>query len=50
MVIIWVDFGKILLQTYILANLFLKNGMFIFKVKHYFGHISETVCPIDVKR
>ena len=41
MVITWLDFGVILLKTV---------GKFSFKkVKHYFGHISAMVGPIDVK-
>ena len=50
MVIIWLDFGEVLLETFILANFLLKIRMCFFKVKHYFGHISGMVGPIDVKR
>ena len=48
MVIIWLDFD--LLKTVILANFLKKFWMCFFKVKHYFGHISGMVAPIDVKR
>ena len=38
MIITWLDFGEVLLETLILA--FKKQiGMCFFKVKHYFGHI-----------
>ena len=50
MVITWLDFGEILLKTVIFANLLIKFRMCFFKVKHYFGHISGMVGPIDVKR
>ena len=50
MVITWLDFGEILLKTVIFANFLLKFQMCFFKVKHYFGHISGMVGPIDVKR
>ena len=50
MVITWLDFGEVLLETFILANFLYKMRMCFFKVKHYFGHISGMVCPIDVKR
>ena len=49
MVITWWDFGEVLLETFILANFLWKFLMCFFKVKHYFGHISGMVCPIDVK-
>ena len=49
MVITWLDFGEILLKTVIFANFLLKFRMCFFKVKHYFGHISGMVGPIDVK-
>ena len=39
-----------MLKTLILPNLKKKFGMCFFKVKHYFGHISGMVGPIDVKR
>ena len=42
MVITWLDFGE--------ANFPKKFPMCIFKVKHYFSHISEMVGPIDVKQ
>ena len=50
MVITWSDFRGVLLETFILANFLLKNRICFFKVKHYFGHISGMVGPIDVKR
>ena len=50
LVITWLDFGEVLLETVILAILFYKFWMCFFKVKHYFGHISGMVGPIDVKR
>ena len=50
MVITWLDFGEILLKSVILANFLSKFRMCFFKVKHYFGHISGMVGPIDVKR
>ena len=50
MVITWLDFGEILLKTVIFANFLKKFRMCFFKVKHYFGHISGMVGPIDVKR
>ena len=50
MVITWLDFGEVLLESFILANFLLKIRMCFFKVKHYFGHISGMVGPIDVKR
>ena len=43
-VITGLDFGEVLLETYILANF----RMCFFKVKHYFDHISGMVGPIDV--
>ena len=59
MVITWLDFGEVLLETLILANFLWKNSdvfnflwkirMCFFKAKHYFGHISGIVGPIDVK-
>ena len=50
MVITWLDIGEVLLKTVILANFLKKFRMCFFKVKHYFGHISGMVGPIDVKR
>ena len=50
MIITWSDFGKVLLETFILANFRKKFRMCFFKVKHCFGHISGMVGPIDVKR
>ena len=49
MVIIWLDFGEVLQEAVILANLLLKFRICFFKVKHYLGHISGMVGPIDVK-
>ena len=50
MFITLLDFGEVLLETVILANFLQKIWMCFFKVKHYFGHISGMVGPIDVKR
>ena len=50
MVITWLHFGVILLETVILANFLINIWMCFFKVKHCFGHISGMVCPIDLKR
>ena len=51
MVITWFDFEEVLLETFILANFFFfQFGMCFIKVKHYFGHISGMVGPIDVKQ
>ena len=50
MVIKWLDIGEVLLETVILINFLYKFWMCFFKVKHYFGHISGMVGPIDVKR
>ena len=50
MVIIWLDFREIPLETFILPNFLEKFRMCCFKVKHYFGHISGLVGPIDVKQ
>ena len=50
MVISWLDFGEIMLKT-VIWQIFFKNFECVFfKVKHYFGHISAMVSPIDVKR
>ena len=48
-IITWLDFGKVLLETVILA-FFKKFWTCFVNVKHYFGHISGMVGPIDVKR
>ena len=48
-VITWLDFREVLLEIVILAYFF-KFRMCFFKVKHYFGHSSGMVGPIDVKR
>ena len=50
MVVTWLDYGVILFKTVILANFLLKFWMCFFRVKHYFGHTSGMVGPIDVKR
>ena len=50
MVIAWLDFGEVLLETLILAFFLLTFRMCFFKVKHYFGHIAGMVGPIDAKR
>ena len=50
MVNTWLDFGEVLLETFILVNFLSKFRMCFFKVKHYFGHISGIVGPIDAKR
>ena len=50
MVITWLDFEGILLETLFLANFLWKFRMSFFKVKHSIGHISGMVGPIDVKR
>ena len=50
MVITWLDFGAVLLETVILANFLLTFRMCFFKVKHYFGYISGMVGPVDVKQ
>ena len=50
MVITWLDFGEIRFKL-LFWQIFFKNfGCVFFKVKHYFGHISGMVGPIDVKR
>ena len=49
-VITRLDFGEILFENVILKNFLWKFWMCFFKVKHYFGHISGMVGPIDVKR
>ena len=46
----WLNFGVVLLETFILANFLYKIWICFFKVKHCFGHISGMVGPIDVKR
>ena len=48
--ITWLNFGVVLLETFILANFLYKIWICFFKVKHCFGHISGIVGPIDVKR
>ena len=50
MVITWLDFEGILLDTLILQNFLRKFRMCFFKVKHSIGHISGMIGPIDVKR
>ena len=49
-VITWLYFGVVLLETIILANFLLKNRMCFFKIECYFGHISGMVGPIDMTR
>ena len=46
MVITWLDFGEVLLETVILDNF----PLFFSMVENYFGHITGMVGPIDVKR
>ena len=41
---------EILSESVILAKFLKKIRMCLFKVKHYLGHISGMVGPIDVKR
>ena len=48
--ITWLVFEEVLLETFNFGNFSLKNSDVYFKVKHYFGHITGMVCPIDVKR
>ena len=50
MLITWLDFRGILVETVILANFLWKFRMCFFKVKHSFGHISGMVGSINVKR
>ena len=50
MVITWLDFGEVLLETVILTIFLIKFRMRFFKVKHYFGHNSGMVGQIDVKQ
>ena len=50
MVITWLDFGEVLLETAFWANFLIKFQMCFFKVKHYFDHISGMDGPIDVKQ
>ena len=50
MVITWLDFGGILLETLFLPNVLRKFQTCFFKVKHFIGHISGMVGPIDVKQ
>ena len=50
MLITWLDFGGILLESPFLPNFLWKFWMCFFKVKHSIGHISGMVGPIDVKR
>ena len=50
MLITWLDFGAILLETlFFLPNFLTKIQMCFFKVKHSIRHISGMVGPIDVK-
>ena len=50
MLITWLYFGEILLETFTLAYHLLKIRMCFLRVKHSFGHISVMVGPIDLKR
>ena len=50
MVITWVGFGGILLETLFLAYFRWKFWMCFFMVKHSIGRISGMVGPIDVKQ
>ena len=50
MFVSWLHFREVLLETVILANFLQNVQMSFFKFKHYFGHISGMVGPIDVKR
>ena len=43
------EFGRILLETLFWANFLRKFRVCFFKVKHFIGHISGMVGPIDVK-
>ena len=45
-----IRFWRNSIETVIFANFLLKFWMCFFKVKHFFGHISGMVGPIDVKR
>ena len=47
MVIAWLDFGEVLLETFVWANFLLKIWMCFFMV---LGYIAGMVGPIDVKR
>ena len=48
MVNTWLDFGEVLLN--ILNKFSFKKSDVFYKVKHYFGHISGMVGPIDLKK
>ena len=50
MLITWLDFVGILLETLFLPNFLWKFWMCFFQVKHSIGQISGMVGPIDVKR
>ena len=51
MVITWfIWFGRNSVENCHFCKFSLKISDVFFKVKHYFGHISGMVCPIDVKR
>ena len=48
--ITWLEFGVILVETVIVTNFLWKFWMCFFKVKHSFWHNSGMVGPIDVKQ
>ena len=50
MLITWLEFGGILVETLFLPNFLKQFRMCFFKVKRSIGHISRMVSPIDVKR
>ena len=50
MLITWLDFGGIPVETVIFANFHWKFRMCFLKVRHSFVHISGMVGPIDKKR
>ena len=49
MVITWFDFREVLLEAVILTNFLQNFWICFFKDKHYFGHISGMVGPIEQK-
>ena len=50
MLITWLDFGRILLDTLFLPNFHLKFGMCFFSKSNTIGHIAGMFVPIDVNR
>ena len=50
MVITWLEFGGILLKNVFFGKFLQKFRMCFFKVKHFIGHISGMVGPIDLKQ